>query len=181
MISLPAFALALFWIAAADDHGSSVKAASNPSVEIETYRVQSDSGGSWQWSDVLGAIARGSMANCLVSFGGRDAENVQQVSPGSAVEVEAFWSATLMVGRASDSNATYMEYSSNPERVCDKRREPKISRQLRYYSLLHKLGDALTLTLSQREREYVTRTLRKSRQVVSGAIRTAKTQGRRRS
>ena len=46
------------------------------------------------------------------------------------------------------------------ERVCDKRREPKISRQLRHYSLLRKLGDALTLTLSQREREFVTHPLK---------------------
>ena len=79
MIAWAAFALALCWIAAASNQGSSAKAASNLSVEIETYRVQSDSGGSWQWSNVLGAIARGSMANCLVLFGGRDAENVQQV------------------------------------------------------------------------------------------------------
>ena len=46
--------------------------------------------------------------------------------------------------------------------MCDKRRERKTSRQLRHYSLLRKLGDALTLTLSQREREYVTHPLRKA-------------------
>ena len=48
--------------------------------------------------------------------------------------------------------------------MCGKRREPKISRQLRHYSLLRKLGDALTLTLSQREREYVTHPLRRFRE-----------------
>ena len=46
------------------------------------------------------------------------------------------------------------------KRVCDKRRESKISRQRHYYLFLRKRGDALTLTLSQREREFVTHPLK---------------------
>ena len=66
MVALAAIALVLGWIALAVRQDRPVEAASSPSTETKTFHVQSNSGRSSQWSDVLSASAQSGMSYYLI-------------------------------------------------------------------------------------------------------------------
>ena len=107
MMALTAIALVLAWIALAPSQDHSVEAAINPSTETETFAVQSDSGRSWQWSQVLAATAQSGMAYYPIPMEGHGAVDTEPVVAESESDMEAVWSVILALGIAKDSTVAY--------------------------------------------------------------------------